>query len=120
VKYSEEYEIYGEKLSFFSRSGELVRALPADEHGCVPMQAEKPEFPLNFEAMPPSIRDAEATHGNSHPRLAHEFIRSIVEGRPPAIDAVKAANWCAVGICAHASAMQGGQVVEVPRFGGAA
>jgi hypothetical protein len=47
--------------------------------------------------------------GDSHPHLVHEFVRSIVEGRPPAIGAVTAA-----GICAHESAMQGGRVVEVP------
>jgi predicted dehydrogenase len=118
AKYSEEYEIYGEKLSFFSRTGELVRALPLPANGLgIPMQVEKPDFPLNFESLPESIRNAEATHGNSHPRLAHEFVRSIVEGRKPAIDAVTAANWCAVGICAHASAMQGGRVMDVPSFG---
>ena len=48
--------------------------------------------------------------------LVHEFVRSIVEERAPAIDAVTAANWTAAGICAHQSAMQGGAEVEVPRF----
>jgi len=46
----------------------------------------------------------------------HEFVRSIVEGRRPAIDAVTAANWTAAGVCAHESAMQGGAEVEVPAF----
>jgi hypothetical protein len=55
-------------------------------------------------------------HGGSHPHLVHEFIRSIVEGRPAAIDAVTAADWTAAGICAHQSAMQGGAAVMVPRF----
>ncbi|HEY3280683.1 MAG TPA: Gfo/Idh/MocA family oxidoreductase [Armatimonadota bacterium] len=55
-------------------------------------------------------------HHGSHPHLVHEFISSILEGRPSAIDAVAAANWTAPGICAHQSALQGGQAVEVPSF----
>jgi hypothetical protein len=56
-------------------------------------------------------------HHGSHPHMVHEFVRSIVEGRRPWIDAVTAANWTAAGICAHASAMQAGKAVEVPSFG---
>ena len=56
-------------------------------------------------------------HGGSHPHLVHEFVSSIVEGRQPAIDAITAANWTAAGICAHESAMRGGETVEVPEFG---
>lgn len=56
-------------------------------------------------------------HGGSHPHLVHEFVSSIVEGRKPSIDAITAANWTAAGICAHESAMRGGEAVEVPEFG---
>lgn len=55
-------------------------------------------------------------HHGSHPHLVHEFVRSIVEGRRPAIDEITAANWTAAGICAHTSAMQGGRAVRVPAF----
>ncbi|MEM7033132.1 MAG: Gfo/Idh/MocA family oxidoreductase [Chloroflexota bacterium] len=55
-------------------------------------------------------------HHGSHPHLVHEFIRSIVEGRNPWIDAVKGADWTAAGICAHESAMQGGKAVSIPAF----
>lgn len=55
-------------------------------------------------------------HGGSHPHLAHEFARSIVEDRKPAIDEVTGANWTAVGICAHESAMAGGTRVAIPDF----
>ena len=55
-------------------------------------------------------------HGGSHPHLAHEFVRSIVEGRQPFPDAATTANWTAAGICAHESAMQGGARVEIPQF----
>lgn len=55
-------------------------------------------------------------HGGSHPHLVHEFVRSIVEQRPSRVDAVTAAEWTAPGLCAHASAMAGGDAVRVPRF----
>ncbi|WP_248963842.1 Gfo/Idh/MocA family protein [Sphaerisporangium perillae] len=57
-----------------------------------------------------------AGHGGSHPHLVHEFVRSIVEKRPSRIDAVTAANWTTVGICAHHSAMTGGARVDIPDF----
>lgn len=55
-------------------------------------------------------------HGGSHPHLANEFVMSIVEGRPSSIDAVTAANWTAVGIVAHESAMLGGKWIDLPEF----
>lgn len=58
-----------------------------------------------------------AGHHGSHPHLVHEFVRSIVEDRPSAIDAVTAADWTAAGVCAHASAMQDGAPIAIPAFG---
>ncbi len=55
-------------------------------------------------------------HHGSHPHLVHEFVSSIAQQRPPWIDAITAANWSAAGICAHLSAMQGGEAVDIPRF----
>ncbi len=46
-----------------------------------------------------------------------EFVLSIVNGRKPRIDAVTAADWTAPGICAHQSAMKGGEAVSIPSFG---
>ncbi|MGW5361894.1 Gfo/Idh/MocA family protein [Actinopolymorpha pittospori] len=57
-----------------------------------------------------------AGHGGSHPYLVHEFVSSIVERRAPAIDAVTSAAWTAPGICAHESALRGGERVPVPTF----
>jgi hypothetical protein len=62
---------------------------------------------------------AHLTHGGhhgAHPHLIHEFVRSIVEHRSPWIDAKTAANWTAAGICAHQSAMKGGQTIIIPTF----
>jgi predicted dehydrogenase len=54
-------------------------------------------------------------HGGSHPHLANEFIRSIVEGRAPMPDAATSANWTMAGLCAHDSALKGGVAITVPR-----
>lgn len=55
-------------------------------------------------------------HGGSHPHLAHEFISALVEDRDPFPNAVQSANWTCVGLCAHESALKGGQIVHLPAF----
>jgi hypothetical protein len=55
-------------------------------------------------------------HGGSHPHLAHEFVMSIVEDREPFPNAVESANWTCTGICAHDSALRGGEIVRLPEF----
>jgi len=57
-----------------------------------------------------------AGHGGSHPHLVHEFVMSIVENREPYPNAVTSANWTCAGICAHESALQGGEMVRLPEF----
>ncbi|GAA2100145.1 Gfo/Idh/MocA family oxidoreductase [Microlunatus panaciterrae] len=56
-------------------------------------------------------------HGGSHPHLVHEFVRSLVEGRPPVVDHRAAARFTAPGICAHSSAMSAGAEVAIPDYG---
>jgi predicted dehydrogenase len=53
-------------------------------------------------------------HGGSHPHLANEFVRSILDDRDPLPNAEQSANWTMAGICAHESAMEGGQRIELP------
>ena len=53
-------------------------------------------------------------HGGSYPHMVHEFVSAIRERRRSAIDAETAANWTMAGICAHESAMNGGERVAVP------
>jgi hypothetical protein len=57
-----------------------------------------------------------AAHGGSHRHLVHEFISSILEERPPLVDARVAAAWSAPGIYAHQSALAGGTLVDMPDF----
>ncbi len=58
-------------------------------------------------------RGAGAGHHGFHPRLVHEFLSSIAEGRQPWIDEELGANITATGSCAHASAMAGGEAMVV-------
>lgn len=55
-------------------------------------------------------------HGGSHPHMVHEFVRAIIEDRKPIVDDILGAYWTGLGICAHQSAMEGGKVIEIPRF----
>jgi predicted dehydrogenase len=57
-----------------------------------------------------------AGHGGSHPHMTHEFITSIMEDRDPFPNSQQSANWTAVGILAHESAMQGGTTIKLPQF----
>ena len=57
-----------------------------------------------------------AGHGGSHPHLANEFISALVEDRDPFPNAKQSANWTCVGLCAHESALKGGQIVKLPGF----
>jgi predicted dehydrogenase len=76
---------------------------------------ERVRPPHRFDLLPPELR-VDSGHSGAHPHLVHEFVRSIVEGRPPLVDAVTAATWTAPGIVGHASAMRGGEPLDVPDF----
>jgi len=141
-EYQESFNVYGENAVFewgqmLGDKPVLFKISPLDQlkggrgRGT---KAERVEAPDYADRLPATIRrftkhgvyDASnphlsflqgGGHGGSHPHLVHEFVQSIVEERPPRIDAVTAANWCAAGICAHESAMRGGANVDIPVFG---
>ncbi len=128
-QYIESFDVYGEKVSF---------EWPRVEHEpCILHRGEKPErveIPDFASLLPEGIRrfttkgvyDAKETqhlsflqgsgHGGSHPHLAHEFITAVVEARRPRPDAETSANWTMTGICAHMSAMNGGERVQIPQY----
>ncbi len=73
----------------------------------------------NFDPLNPQDslkKGAGGGHHGSHPHLVHEFVMSCIEERRPAIDEELGANITAAGICAHESAMRGGEAVIIPRF----
>jgi predicted dehydrogenase len=142
--YTESFHVYGEDMAFewpqieaeddpvlFTREHETAAShdrrrggqisaqrLPArDRQDLLP--AEIARFTVRGaydDTNPQKSFETGGGHHGSHPHLVHEFVRSIVEGRRPRIDAVTAADWTAPGLCAHRSAMQGGARVSIPMF----
>lgn len=99
------------------RSIETTYPVVPDRADLLPPEIQKytQRFVYNAEHSHLSFEQGGGHHG-SHPHLVHEFVRSIVEERSPRIDATTAANWTAAGICAHESAMTGGQAISIPDF----
>ena len=137
--YMESFNLYGDKASFewhmeneypvlFTvangagpyQEKDIVakRVVPPDYGHLLPPEIARyssyervsdPSNPLQF------VKQGGGHHG-SHPHMVHEFLRSIVEEREPWISAHRAANWTAVGICAHQSALAEGAEVTIPDF----
>ena len=138
--YLEGFYVYGSKASLewgFRDSDDLILTrLEETEHRGWDTPAEPVRSPAVFENLPPEIRrytvaagewdatqpekslrdGAAGGHHGSHPHLVHEFVRSILEERTPAIHMEFAANVSAAGILAHASALSGGREIDIPEF----
>ena len=133
-QYRESIDIYGSKKSFewplVEGEKPVLHTAKKPEHE-IPQRIDVPDF---AHRLPEPIRmfttkgvyDLDehqhlsftqgAGHGGSHPHLAHEFLRALLENRDPFPNAVQSANWTCVGICAHESALKGGQIVRLPAF----
>jgi predicted dehydrogenase len=129
-QYRESFDVYGTKKSF---EWSLVEG---EEH--IVHTAKKPEpeiaqrvkvpdfahlLPAEIRPFTQTIQDAAhlsfiqgAGHGGSHPHLVNAFLSALVEDRDPWPNAVQSANWTCVGICAHQSALKGGEIVRLPAF----
>jgi predicted dehydrogenase len=99
-----------------------MRGLP--EHQ-IPRRVKVPDFagrlPEPIRKFTGAIHDAThlsfvqgGGHGGSHPHLAHNFLMAVLGEQPAFPDAATSANWTMVGICAHESAMKGGERVAIP------
>lgn len=128
-QYRESFDVYGEKQSF--EWEQVAGESPVIHTGGEGVKrVEIPDFahrlPAEIAAFTKGgVYDDEhqhlsffqgAGHGGSHPHMAHQWLRAIVEGRPAPVDSAIAAGWTAAGLCAHQSAMQGGVPVEIPDF----
>lgn len=124
--YIEGFHVYGTKRGFewsALHSDKPTLFTLGDErtpHGR-PVDAARLTLPDYADRLPAELREftqyeTDGAHGGSHPHLAHEFVRSIVERRPPAIDAVTAATWTVPGLCAHESALRDGEAITIPTF----
>jgi predicted dehydrogenase len=104
--------VSGQKRSFATS-----RPLPADRQDLLPSEIARHTTRFQATAQHTHLSFAQGGgHHGSHPHMVHEFVRSIVEGRSPWSNAVTAAQWTAAGICAHASAAQGGVGIDIPAF----
>ncbi len=131
-QYRESFDVYGTKKSF---EWTLVENEPHVIHTAKKPEPEIPEtikvtdyahlLPEAIQkfTLPQEIHDADhlsflqgGGHGGSHPHLVHEFVSALIEDRYPWPNAVTSANWTCVGICAHESALKGGEIVPLPDF----
>jgi predicted dehydrogenase len=131
-QYRESIDVYGSKVSV---EWPLIGDEPLIMHTAERPEAEIPQpvWAKDYaQRLPESIRSfttqgvydlADQTHlsftqgaghGGSHPHLAHEFVSALVEDRDPFPNARQSANWTCVGLCAHQSALLGGEIVKLP------
>jgi hypothetical protein len=129
-QYRESVDVYGTKQSFewslVEGEPHVLHTAKKPEHE-IPSKVEVPDYahklPEPIRKFTRSIQDAEhlsfiqgGGHGGSHPHLVHEFVSSLINDRDPWPNAPLSANWTCVGICAHQSALKGGEIVKLPDF----
>ncbi len=129
-QYRESIDVYGSKKSFewsLVQGESHVMHTAGRPESEIPSAVTIPDFaarlPEPLRRFTGSIENAEhlsfvqgSGHGGAHPHLVHAFVRAITEGRAPWPNAVEAANWTCVGILAHRSATQGGELIRLPPF----
>jgi predicted dehydrogenase len=129
-QYRESVDVYGSKKSFewqlITGENPVLHTAKKPE----PEIAERVEVPDYAHLLPAPIRkftrgvaDKDhlsfiqgGGHGGSHPHLVNEFVSALFEDRDPFPNVEQSANWTSVGICAHQSTLQGGEIVNVPDF----
>ena len=136
-QYRESFDVMGSKKSFEWQQVENEepvihtkstpqKPIPEPE---IPKRVKVPDYAQRLPesirkfTQPAAIQDAEhlsflqgGGHGGSHPHLAHNWLMAVLGERPALPDAATSANWTMVGICAHQSAMKGGERVPIPQL----
>jgi predicted dehydrogenase len=132
-QYRESFDAYGDKKSFEWQQVEdedpviHTRGLAEPE---IPSRAKVPDFahllpgPIQRFTRKGVYGEGEdhlsftqgGGHGGSHPHLVHAWLSAIKGDRPALPDAATSANWTMVGLCAHESAMKGGEKIVIPTF----
>jgi predicted dehydrogenase len=129
-QYRESFDATGSRASFEWQQIEgddpvlHIKGLPESQ---IPKKVKVPDYagrlPDPIRKFTGAIHDAThlsfvqgGGHGGSHPHLAHNWLAAILGEKPPLPDAETSANWTMVGICAHQSAMKGGDRVAIPKL----
>ena len=129
-QYRESIDVYGSKKSFewtLVENDPMILHVAKKPEPEIPEKVEVPDFahllPEPIRKFTQSIEDADhlsfvqgGGHGGSHPHMVNEFIQAMKENRDPWPNAKTSANWTCVGICAHESAIKGGERVNLPDF----
>lgn len=136
-QYRESFDVMGSRKSFEWQQVEgedpVIHTKSTPEKPLsepeIPQRVKVPDFadrlpePIRKFTMPTAIQDAEhlsflqgGGHGGSHPHLAHHFLMAVLGEQPAFPDAPTSANWTLVGICAHESALRGGEKVQIPIY----
>lgn len=133
-QYRESFDVYGSKKAYEWPLVEGERPVLHTAKRLEPEIPQRVEVPDYAHLLPDEIRmfttkgvyDLDdqkhlsftqgGGHGGSHPHLANEFLRAVIDDRDPFPNAVQSANWTCVGICAHESALNGGKIVRLPGF----
>ncbi len=129
-QYRESFDVYGSKKSFEWALVEGEEHVLHTAKKPEPKIAERVSVPDYAHLLPEEIRKFTQTiqdadhlsfvqgggHGGSHPHMVNEFVNALIDDREPCPNAVTSANWTCVGICAHQSAMKGGEIVQLPGF----
>jgi hypothetical protein len=128
-QYRESFDVYGSKKSFEWTQVEHEENVV--HTGETPTRVKTPDYahllPKEIAAFTTGgVYDADshqhlsfiqgAGHGGSHPHLANEFLKALVNGGQPYPNAQQSANITCVGILAHESAMKGGEIMRLPEF----
>ena len=136
-QYRESFDAYGSKKSFEWQQVEneepVIHTKSRPERPLaepeIPKKVKVPDYahllpePIRRFTQPAAIQDAEhlsflqgGGHGGSHPHLVHAFLSAVKGERPALPDAATSANWTMVGLCAHESALKGGEKIVIPAF----
>ena len=104
-------EFYGTDMTYLDPQGGQKALVSTPPHNVKEWETEK-----HWDMLPPELRKPSG-HAGSHTHLTHEFVRSVVEGRWPAVNVYEAVAFCAPGIVAHESALKEGEWKKIPDFG---
>jgi predicted dehydrogenase len=127
-QYRESFDVYGDKAAF--EWAQIENEQPVIHVGEQPERTGVPDYarllpePIQRFTTKGVYDEKHAHlsftqgggHGGSHPHMVHEFLSSIVDGRPSFPDVYQSVNWTCAGICAHESAMQAGRKIQLPDF----
>lgn len=127
LRNAERAEWRGEKMSFISSASESgehtiirsVETMGKDDAGFQIKENRIEKYSQEKWWQTPLLPEAlrhDSGHDGSHSFITHEFVRSVLEHRTPAINIYESLAYTAPGIVAHESALKNGEYLKIPNF----